>query len=163
MTDEFVRKCRPPYSGRVIDGPFEGEWIESETPHFVGHFHQPISALYTGLPAGFEIDRALYRWLSSYRAWVWLQPTGKSRPVESDASLRTRLAAHPDVARDPIAANAVAIAIGVELDKLAYLHGVKRYLPPGTPRPDICVGGTHTGRLADALAFRGDQFGGFKS
>lgn len=159
MTDEFVRKHRPPYSGRVIDGPFEGEWIESETPHFVGHFQQPISALYTGLSAGFEIDRAFYRWLSSYRAWVWMQP---SRPAESDASLRTRLAAQHDVARDPETAKAVAISIGAELDKLAYLHGIERYLPPGTPRPDISVGKTHTGRLADALAFTGDQFGRFK-
>lgn len=73
MANEFTKKYREPFYGRVLDGPFEGEWIESDSPHFVGHFQQPMRALYTGLSAGFEIDRVIYKWLPSYRAWAWWQ------------------------------------------------------------------------------------------
>lgn len=73
MAKEFTKKWREPYYGRVLDGPFEGEWIESDSPYFVGHFQLPVSALYTGLSAGFEIDRVIYKWLPTYRAWAWLQ------------------------------------------------------------------------------------------
>ena len=61
------------YAGRVIDGPFEGEWIESDDGYFVGQYTQRVYALYTGWPAGMEVNRALYKWLPSYRAWAWLQ------------------------------------------------------------------------------------------
>jgi hypothetical protein len=161
---EFSRKYRKPYYGRVLDGPFEGEWIEHDSPAFIGHFVQPLGPVppinEQFANAAFEVDRAYYRWLSSYRAWVWMQPPG--RPAESDAALRTRLAACSSVFSDSEARDAVSIASGHRLDRLAFLHGLERYLPPGTPRPDISVGRTHTGRIADALAFRGDQFGGHK-
>jgi hypothetical protein len=72
--DLLTRPKRKYFAGRVIDGPFEGEWIECDDAYFVGQFSQPVHALYTGLPAGMEIDRVLYKWLPSYRAWVWVQP-----------------------------------------------------------------------------------------
>lgn len=73
MTSQFTKKHHGPFYGRVIDGPFEGEWIESETSHFVGHFQQQVRALYTGLDAGVEITHVIYKWLPTYRAWVWWQ------------------------------------------------------------------------------------------
>lgn len=80
MVSEFVKKYREPFYGRVLDGPFEGEWIESDSPHFVGHFQKRVYALYTGLDAEIEINRVLYKWLPSYRAWAWLQPTVPNKP-----------------------------------------------------------------------------------
>lgn len=70
---EFRKPVRKMFSGRVLDGPFEGEFIEHDSPYFAGHYTRPISALYTGLSAGFEIDHAVYKWLPSYRAWAWWQ------------------------------------------------------------------------------------------
>ena len=70
---EVVRKYREPFYGRVIDGPFEGEWIGSDSPYFVGHFQQPTYVLNTGLHAGIEIDRVVYKWIPTYRAWAWWQ------------------------------------------------------------------------------------------
>jgi hypothetical protein len=72
MTTVLLKR-RLPFYGRVIDGPFEGEFIESDDPYFVGHFHMPLFALYTGLPAGVELDRVFYKWLPTYRAWAWWQ------------------------------------------------------------------------------------------
>lgn len=71
--DDFTLKYRKPFYGRVLDGPFEGEWIEHDTPHFAGRYQRPNYALYTGSFAGFEIDQVIYKWLPSYRAWAWLQ------------------------------------------------------------------------------------------
>jgi hypothetical protein len=74
MTSEHMKRIRDePYYGRVIDGPFEGEWIGSDTPHFVGHFQQQLYALYTGWDAGIEVSHVIYRWLPGYRAWAWWQ------------------------------------------------------------------------------------------
>lgn len=70
---EILQKYRKNFYGRVIDGPFEGEWIESDDPYFVGHFQRQMIALYTGLDAGIEIDKVIYKWLPSYRAWAWWQ------------------------------------------------------------------------------------------
>lgn len=74
MTSEFMREYRGPYYGRVIDGPFEGQYIESDSPHFVGHFQQPTVALWTvEASVVVEIDRVVYKWLHTYRAWAWWQ------------------------------------------------------------------------------------------
>lgn len=73
MTSQFTKKYREPFYGRVIDGPFEGEMIESDSPHFVGHYQHRLCALYTGLDAGFEITHVIYKWLPTYRAWAWWQ------------------------------------------------------------------------------------------
>ncbi len=71
---DFTKKYRLPYYGRVLDGPFEGEWIESDSPHFVGHFHRRIAFSYSpSAEASFEIDCVIYKWLPSYRAWAWWQ------------------------------------------------------------------------------------------
>ena len=77
MTDLFYRPHHKPFSGRVIDGPFEGEWIESESPFFMGEYQEPLFALYTGWPAGLQLNRALYKWIMGYRAWAWVQPDAK--------------------------------------------------------------------------------------
>lgn len=73
MTSEFTKKYREPFYGRVLDGPLEGEWVESDSPHFVGHFQLRVRALYTGWDAGVVIDHVIYKWLPSYRAWAWWQ------------------------------------------------------------------------------------------
>jgi hypothetical protein len=66
------------FCGRVIDGPFEGDWIENDSPYCEGQFCRrlPDAPAYSGdLPrASIEIDRVIYKWLSSYRAWAWMQP-----------------------------------------------------------------------------------------
>lgn len=79
MTEVMQKHHDEPFYGRVLDGPLEGEWIGSDSPHFVGHYRRPVLALYTGWPAGIEIDRVIYKWLPSYRAWAWWQP---DRPPE---------------------------------------------------------------------------------
>lgn len=74
MTEMIPRPKRKYFAGRVIDGPLEGEFIECDDPYFIGSFVRPPVAFYTGLHARAEFDnRILYRWLSSYRAWVWCQ------------------------------------------------------------------------------------------
>lgn len=71
----FTRSHRKHFAGRVIDGPFEGDWIECDDSYFVGQVTQPVYALYTGWPTGAEVNRVIYKWLPSYRAWAWLQPS----------------------------------------------------------------------------------------
>jgi len=73
MTYVVMLKRRANYYGRVLDGPLEGEMVGAFDPYFVGDFSRPVTALYTGLPAGDEIGRAYYKWLPSYRAWAWWQ------------------------------------------------------------------------------------------
>lgn len=80
MVTEVMQTHRDePYYGRVIDGPFEGAWIGSDSPHFVGHFKRRIDGYSIEsniIPScGFEIDRVIYKWLPTYRAWAWWQPT----------------------------------------------------------------------------------------
>jgi hypothetical protein len=66
------------FCGRVLDGPFEGDWIEEDEPYFVGHLQQQLGAVTSyGAdipPVEFEIDRAYYQWLHGYGAWAWMQP-----------------------------------------------------------------------------------------
>jgi len=73
MANEFTKKYREPYYGRVLDGPFEGEWIENDSPHFVGHYQHRTIALYTGSFSGVEVNYVIYKWLPTYRAWAWWQ------------------------------------------------------------------------------------------
>jgi hypothetical protein len=65
-----------PYCGRVLDGPFEGEWVEEETQFFLGQYVLPSSSISygPGTPSSsVEVHQFVYKWLSSYRAWVWVQ------------------------------------------------------------------------------------------
>jgi hypothetical protein len=65
------------YSGRVIDGPFEGHWVEEDEPFFQGTFTRRLEVVSGEVPsqASIEVDRCHYRWLLGYRAWAWVQPT----------------------------------------------------------------------------------------
>lgn len=66
------------YAGRVLDGPFEGDWIEEDEPYFQGTFTRrigPVMAYSAELAsAGMCVDRCCYLWLHGYRAWAWVQP-----------------------------------------------------------------------------------------
>lgn len=62
------------YCGRVIDGPFEGDWIEEDAPYFLGQVVEPTRSYSYSLPSnGAEVKQYIYKWTSSYRAWVWVQ------------------------------------------------------------------------------------------
>jgi hypothetical protein len=73
----FKLSKRKEFSGRVLDGPFEGDWIEEDSPYFEGTYTratpvQQYSAMLANVAV--EIDRVFYKWLPSYRAWAWVQP-----------------------------------------------------------------------------------------
>lgn len=84
MTDFFTKPDHKNFAGRVIDGPFEGEWIESDSPYFGGQFSRKTYSLYTGWPAGIEIDRVIYKWLPGYRAWAWWQRSAPAVPAKQE-------------------------------------------------------------------------------
>jgi hypothetical protein len=75
----FRQSHKKYFAGRVLDGPHEGDWIEEDEPFFEAYWQRQLCpvpiALSLDIPnAGFEIDRAYYRWLHGYRAWAWVQP-----------------------------------------------------------------------------------------
>lgn len=70
---------RKAYAGRVLDGPFEGDWIEGDEPYFQGTFTRrlrPVTTYGGEQLASAEacLDQCYYRWLDGYRAWAWVQP-----------------------------------------------------------------------------------------
>lgn len=73
MTSQFTKEYRGPFYGRVIDGPFEGEWIESDSPHFVCHFQRRLTGYSIETNVGVDITHVIYKWLPTYRAWAWWQ------------------------------------------------------------------------------------------
>jgi hypothetical protein len=73
----FRQSHKKYFSGRVLDGPHEGDWVEEDEPFFEAYWQRqlrpaPISVSIPGVTV--EVDRAYYRWLHGYRAWAWVQP-----------------------------------------------------------------------------------------
>jgi hypothetical protein len=66
------------YVGRVIDGPLEGRWVESDEPWFQSLYKSPVPLEVwenKSIPTlGGFIHYVYYRWMPSYRAWAWIQP-----------------------------------------------------------------------------------------
>lgn len=69
------RQTKSFYAGRVIDGPFEGDWIESDELFIMKYIGPPpvTAAPWEGNAKTLFIDRVYYKFLRSYRAWAWVQ------------------------------------------------------------------------------------------
>ena len=78
MSANHIRQQRNCYfSGPVLDGPFEGDWMDADGEYNEVYWQRnliPAVYSYTGdLPsASFELERALYKWLHGYRAWAFI-------------------------------------------------------------------------------------------
>lgn len=63
------------YSGPVIDGPFEGDWISNDV-ELVQVMAPVRNAAVYGVHDGrssYRIEHVYYKWIRSYRAWAWWQ------------------------------------------------------------------------------------------
>jgi hypothetical protein len=89
MTAHRHKVYRKPFSGRCLDGPFEGEWIEEDQMFFYGAYQRPMSPVIAPYDpaalasASLELPIVLYTWLRSYRAWAWVQPSGKVKNADA--------------------------------------------------------------------------------
>jgi hypothetical protein len=74
------RALRKHYSGRVLDGPFEGDWIAEDVPYFQGAYQQSVQPVQQYDPMH-EIEAPIvyYKWLHGYGAWAWIQPPPRRR------------------------------------------------------------------------------------
>ena len=74
---------RVKFSGRVYDGPLEGEVRESDRPWFEVPLPIPNPVFSYGLdnliPASIRIEMGFYRWSHPIRAWVFLWDNKPSR------------------------------------------------------------------------------------
>lgn len=77
---EHERRDRHGYFyGPVIDGPFAGDWISSDSPFFTACFISPrINAARISDPmmpnVAADLDRAAYRWIHGYGSWAFMPP-----------------------------------------------------------------------------------------
>lgn len=72
---EYIsKKSTKLFAGRVIDGPLEGEWIESDDAHFYGYLNPTVFVTPNQPMECDHLMLTVYVWLNGYRAWAWMQP-----------------------------------------------------------------------------------------
>jgi len=79
----FRQHQRKQFAGRVLDGPYEGDWVEEDVSYFEAYHKRPLVGVYAYddelASATFEVDRVFYKWLHGYGAWAWIQPKTKAQ------------------------------------------------------------------------------------
>jgi hypothetical protein len=67
------------FAGRIIDGPCEGEWHESDNAYFQVWRRPSIPLTLEQMDDPVHMEFYTYKWLHGYRAWAWVQPQGRTK------------------------------------------------------------------------------------